>query len=449
MAKQYKMFEELGLDRPALTVKEYKKMGRKEEWDYVRNKWPEVPQSFVAKVDFQRRGIQMTKAAVEKVQDPYFAKGPRILFQWHHEDFTGEFAIPFTMMLNDGTVIAIQLCPPDIGDPYTMDVIDGTCWVLSDGEKMEEVTFPKAPIFEREGKTTRNGVPLTQIGWLSGTSCMLIIPNSHCQYWNEDLQCRFCDLDYNTRHFMKLGKGWKVRLNGEDVYDLISEALKEKGRWFHVLITGGSNFKDNYEREVDQGIELLQAIRKAGEPYGNYYMPVNLIATPYEEEQYRRVKEAGADSFGCYFETWTKEHFELVCPGKAKYIGYEKYIDKTLNAVDVFGEGNVTAGFVPGVEMAPPPYGFAEVDEAVNSTLEGYDFLIKNKVVPIGTNWCIQPGSNFYKMGATQPPLEFYAKLDLGRYRLLMKHWNGRLSGDQMGWKFQPLGCYPDYQRLL
>jgi hypothetical protein len=99
--------------------------------------------------------------------------------------------------------------------------------------------------------------------------------------------------------------------------------------------------------------------------------------------------------------------------------------------------------------MAPPPYGFAEVDEAVNSTLEGYDFLIKNKIVPLGTNWCIQPGSNFYKLGATQPPLEFYVKVDSGRYRLLMKHWNGKLSADQMGWKFQPLSCYPDYQRLL
>ena len=52
MATRYKMLEELGLDRPALAVKAYKKMGRKEEWDYVQNKWPEIPPSFLAKVDF-------------------------------------------------------------------------------------------------------------------------------------------------------------------------------------------------------------------------------------------------------------------------------------------------------------------------------------------------------------------------------------------------------------
>jgi hypothetical protein len=52
-------------------------------------------------------------------------------------------------------------------------------------------------------------------------------------------------------------------------------------------------------------------------------------------------------------------------------------------------------------------------------------------------------------MGAVQPPIEFYLKVDIGRYRLLKKHHNGRLSGDFMEWKFQPLGPFTDWQRLL
>lgn len=449
MAGEFRMLKELGLDEPALPVKESRKMGRDEEWDYVQNKYPFVPSSFLGKINYQKKGVAMTEAAVQKVQDPYYAKGPRILFQWHHEDYTDPVAVPFAMKLNDATTIAMQFCPPDIGDPYTIDVIDDKFYMLSGERVLEEIDFFKAPAFEVEEKTTRNGIPLTHIGWLSGSTCMLIIPNSHCQYWNTNDQCRFCDLDYNTRQAMKLGKGWKVRLNADDVYDLWSEALKEKGRWQHVLLTGGSNPKDNFSREINQVVDIVKAIRKAGEPYDPYYVPVNVIATPYEEDGYKAVKDAGAEGFGCYYETWKREQWELVCPGKAKAIGYDPYIERTLNAVKVFGEGNVTAGFVPGVEMAPPPYGFAEVDEAVNSSLEGYDFLIKNGIVPLGTNWCIQPGSDFYKMGAVQPPLEFYVKLDIGRYRLLMKHHNGRLSGDQMGWKFQPLSCYPDWQRLL
>ena len=449
MAEQYKMLKHLGLDEPALPVEKSRKMSKDAEWDYVQKKYPFVPPTFLAKINFMKKGMWMTRAAIENVQDPHYAKGPRILFQWHHEDFTGTYACPASMRLNDGTTILVQLCPPDIGDPYTIDLIDGKFFALSDGKVVQEIDFHEAPKFELEGKTTRSGVPLTHIGWITGSSCMLIIPNSHCQYWNEDLQCRFCDMDYNTRQAMKMGRGWKVRLNADDVYDLISEALKEKGRWHHLMVTGGSNPKENYGREVNQEVEILESIKKAGEPYKPYDIPVYLIATPYEDDQYRRLKDAGADAFGCYFETWTKEHFELVCPGKVKHIPYDTYLKRSLNAVKFFGEGNVGAGFVPGVEMAPPPYGFAEVDEAVNSTLEGYDFLIRNGIIPVGTNWCIQPGSDFYKMGAVQPPLEFYVKLDIGRYRLLMEHYKGKISGDFMGWRFQPLGLFTDWQRLL
>lgn len=449
MAGQFKMLEHLGLDNPALPVKDYRKMSKDEEWDYVQNKYPFVPPSFIAKINYMRKGVSPTKKAVQKMQDPYYAKGPRILFQWHHEDFTEAYAVPVTMKLNDGTTIMQMIAPPDLGDPYVIDVIDDKFHILSGERIVEEIDFHKAPNFEVEGKTTREGVPLTHIGWLTGSSCMLIIPNSHCRYWNEDMQCRFCDMDYNTRQAMKMGRGWKVRLSGDDVYDLISEALKEKGRWMHLLVTGGSNPTNEFSREINQEIEIIQAIKKAGEPYKPYDIPAYLIATPYEEDDYKKLKDAGLDAFGCYYETWTREHFERVCPGKAKYIGYDTYHKRTLNAVKVFGEGNVGAGFTVGVEMAPPPYGFAEVDEAVNSTLEGYDFLIKNGVVPVGTNWCIAPGTNFYKMGAVQPPLEFYVKLDIGRYRLLMEHHKGRVSGDFMEYRFQPLGLFTDWQRLL
>ncbi len=449
MAEKFRILKELGLDEPALLVEEYRKMSRDEEWEYVQNKYPFVPPSFLGKIDYQRRGITMTKAAVEKVQDPYYAAGPRILFQWHHENFEEEYSIPFCMKLNDSTTVAMQITPPDRGEPYTVDVIDDKFYILAGDKIKEEIDFFKASKLESEGATTRKGTPLTHIGWQSGSSCMLIIPNSHCHYWNNGNQCRFCDMDYNTRHAMKMGKGWKVRLKGEDVYDLISEACKEKGRWLHMLLTGGSNPKQGYERELNNQLEIIKAVKEASAEYKPYDMATYLVATPYTIDQYKKLKDAGVDAVGCYFETWKKEHFERVCPGKNEHLPYDQYLENTLNAVKVFGEGNVAAGFVIGTEMAPPPYGFEQVDEAVNSTLEGYEFLIKNGIIPVGTNWCIQPGTDFYKMGAVQPPMEFYAKIDIGRYRLLKKHHNGRLSGDFMEWKFQPLGPFTDWQRML
>src|SRR3989304_6283868 len=87
MAKQYKMLKHLGLDEPAPPVEKSRKMSKDEEWDYVQKKYPFVPPTFLAKINFMKKGMWMTRAAIEKVQDPYYIHGPRILFQWQHEDF--------------------------------------------------------------------------------------------------------------------------------------------------------------------------------------------------------------------------------------------------------------------------------------------------------------------------------------------------------------------------
>jgi len=53
-----------------------------------------------------------------------------------------------------------------------------------------------------------------------------------------------------------------------------------------------------------------------------------------------------------------------------------------LDGIDIFGPGNVACGFVIGVEMAPPPYGFEDVEDALASSLEGYTFVIDKGVIP-------------------------------------------------------------------
>jgi hypothetical protein len=169
-----------------------------------------------------------------------------------------------------------------------------------------------------------------------------------------------------------------------------------------------------------------------------------------KEEQLRELFDAGLRAFGCYFEIWDREKFKKVCPGKEKYIGYDEFLERTLKTVEIFGEGNVLAGFVPGCEMAPPPYGFGadNLDEAVSSTLEGFKFLLENGIIPLGTNLLIEPGTTFYKIGMTfrDLPLEFFAKLDLGRFYLYKKY---KAYPFPMCAKHQPYGGYGDMIRLL
>jgi hypothetical protein len=138
-----------------------------------------------------------------------------------------------------------------------------------------------------------------------------------------------------------------------------------------------------------------------------------------------------------------------VCPGKHKYQGREFFLEQAFNAVDIFGEGNVIAGFVAGIEMAKAPNGFGDMERALDSTLSGYQYLIENRVIPQATIWSIQPGTGSWNLKEKQPPLEFFVRLDRGRLKLLQEHWNGRLSADAMTYKQMTIGTYGDWQRLL
>ena len=176
-------------------------------------------------------------------------------------------------------------------------------------------------------------------------------------------------------------------------------------------------------------------------------VPCCYVMTPLKEEWCISLKEAGLMAFGSYFEIWGEEHWKHVCPGKANYVGWDEWVNRTVKMVDIFGRGHVTAGFVPGVECMPEPYGFGDdIDAAVNSTLEGYKFLYEHGVIPVGTNLIIEPGSLIYKWGFKRPPLEFYAKFELGRWKLAQQY---NLSAKQMCYKQQPYGVHSDWQRLL
>lgn len=419
---------------------------RKEEFDSVCQKYPSAPRTFLLKADLIRRGISPTKAAMEKLQEPYYEHCPEVLFQWHHADRTTAYKVPGPFCLNDGTCVWFILSPPPY-DPYTLDLIDDQFWILSDGEPLEEAHFFKKPGYY--DKLTSSGVPMQKVANLGGPDLFYYCQSRHCNSWNNGLQCKFCDMDYNAKHQMKMGRGFKIQITPEEIYETTCEALQEKGRWRFMFLTGGADPRDGFDRELEININLIKAITKAGKDVlGVDRLPLNIIMAPLEDDQYRRLYDAGISGFGSYLEVWDKEKWKLTCPGKEANIGYDKWIEKTIRAVDIFGEGNVVCGFVAGIEMAPPPYGFEDVDEAVSSSLGGFDFLIKNGVIPVGTQWSVMPGTDFFKMGATPPPLEFYAKLDMGRFEL-MKKYGRKVLAHQWYYKHQPLATHVDWLRLL
>ena len=432
--------------------KPYPEMTREEEFEYIARKYPQVPRTFILKTDLERRGVTYTEKAIKEIQNPRYEHSCHLLFQWHQIDKTQEkYELPLNMFFNEGTIWGVRLGPPE-SDPWVVDFIDDKLWVLFDDEPYEEINILSRPAYY--DKKTSRGVPMQQVASARGTDATIYIPYHHCHYWNKGDQCRYCDIDYNTRLQMKLGRWFYTRSTFEDIYETALEFLKEQGRYRFTCISGGSDPRDGFQREFEFYFGCAKAIQRAfKEVYGSEKLPLHLELTPFTKEQMIRFRdEAGVAEFSCNLEVWDPEKFSLQCPGKAKSLGRDKWIERMLEAVEVFGEGNVQCPSVTGVIMAPPPYGYSEMDEAVKSEVEGFEFCIDHHIKPVSYNWTISPGSYFYKIGATQPPLEFYVRVDLERYGLLRDYEKKHEHAFPFGgteYRCNGWSCHGDWERLL
>jgi len=126
------------------------------------------------------------------------------------------------------------------------------------------------------------------------------------------------------------------------------------------------------------------------------------------------LRDVGVQIYHPNYEIWDNRLFEIICAGKARYIGREEWIRRILAAATLFELENVIPNFVAGIEMSEP-HGFTSVDDAVASTSEGLDFFMSHGVSPRFTTWCPEPLSVLGK-GQEGAPLEYHVRL-LRAYR--------------------------------
>jgi hypothetical protein len=136
-------------------------------------------------------------------------------------------------------------------------------------------------------------------------------------------------------------------------------------------------------------------------------------------EAVKALRAAGVTSHNANLEVWDKRLFEIVAPGKQKYVGYDRWLRNLYAAVDVMGEGNVSPNMVSGIEMVQP-WGFNTVKEALTSAREGFETLMSHGVIPHLDTWCIEPGSRLE--GHPPVPLDFLILADVAWYETWRKY---------------------------
>lgn len=206
------------------------------------------------------------------------------------------------------------------------------------------VELPPEPAWY--SKTTARGTPMARIGVLQGTYLGIYVSNT-CQYWTkvgEPENCKFCTSGLNV------GTAESLRKDVDDIVEVAKAARAESGTHF-VHFNCGYSFEDDPRRERSHGLmqaaPFVQALRdEVGGFIGVQAVPV--LKENYHE--YDQLIELGCDHFSFCFEFYDPEYFAKYCPGKARTVGLQSFLDAMDYTSRKLGRGRVAGEIIAGVE---------------------------------------------------------------------------------------------------
>jgi hypothetical protein len=384
---------------------------RLEEVEALVRRFPDLPPEAIVKEDLLRTGIAFSEDAL-RVAAGFKPKAYFIfsfdlipiarMQQDEHLRAPEEIALEGGPWRFRRAIVSVRVNP---SSPYRVEVRDGRLTLTLEGSALAGVTYQRAPAYYARtavsGKPFHEIAPTIEWGYLIYLTVFRL-----CQYFGKHEECQFCDINENYRQQVKAGRPYtQVKTVGEVLEALeVIAATDTASRAYTV--TGGSITSSLQGRaEVDFYAQYPAAI-EAKFP-GRWISKVVVQALP--KDQLRKFKDAGVRIYHPNYEVWDRRLFEVICPGKARYIGRDEWIRRVLDAATVFGPDKVIPNFVAGIEMSRP-HGFATVEEAIASTAEGLEFFMSQGVCPRFTTWCPEPLS---LLGSTQggAPLEYHARL--------------------------------------
>jgi hypothetical protein len=374
----------------------------------MRAKHPDFPPALILKIDAQRRGVVYTERALRHV-DPQIHMTCVRSDYYDKEDLT-----PVSLILPCGTSIFTEgfLSEHNGREPYLVDHDENEAFISDNGERLSSVDFWEKPDYY--DKITTSGKPMWQI--VSARPQRLTIhPNQYCDFWkNKGEGCKFCVMAANYVAGKK-----DALLPICDIVETVTEAVKEPGRNQSIFLTGGSIITGNneFDDELDMYLKILKGL---GPIFNQKKIPSQLISTAFSREQLKRLHgETFLTSYTADIEVLNKDLFNWICVGKARVIGYDGWKERLLDAVEIFGQGNVNTGIVSGVEMASPN-GFNSEEEALESTLSEAENLLANGVFVVACVFRVLKGSIFHRQKT--PSLDYYVRLTKGLNSLRQKY---------------------------
>ncbi|MDO8672728.1 MAG: hypothetical protein Q7O66_15055, partial [Dehalococcoidia bacterium] len=173
------------------------------------------------------------------------------------------------------------------------------------------------------------------------------------------------------------------------------------------------------EQEAKIYFSFVEALSSAASYKPNFTVHTQAM----ERKDMQRLKSAGLDAMAIQIEVMDPELFGEICPGKAKHMSYERWVESFHDAVDVFGAGNVAGKLMPGVTLIPSN-GHKSWQEARDYHIEANTWLIKNGVVPCFYEMWWAPGSVYEDRSVVEkfPPTEYILDVGLAHHEAMLKY---------------------------
>lgn len=266
--------------------------------------------------------------------------------------------------------------------PYLLLKEGGSFYIEKEGERVEVGVVPPPAFYE---KTTTEGTPFAQVGTVHG-GYLTITPIAACDFFPKFESCRFCSANFI------MGPVGKKALSVREVVEIVHEAFEEGIAEFVQISLG-------YIEGEGHGIASLEpyitAIKK------NFDTLLAVEAHPPDKDAWiDRTYAMGVDSIAYHLDIYDPEIFAGICPGKARHIGRDRYLDALHYAASIFPSGTVTSNLIVGLEP-------------LESTKEGINHLTRMGVVPLLPIFKPLEGSDFgsHKIPDTEEIAPLFAHL--------------------------------------
>ncbi len=313
----------------------------------------------------------------------------------------------------------LVLVRPDEKSPYRLVPDEQGGFMLQDDTQNVSPTRPQPEpawyAWARKNQHERARLGVSQHG-------DMLIPNltPACEYWpregeEDTCRCLFCGYGAVSERSRGLGQERGVASPSVDAMREFAAILPHAAKEVkHIYLVGGS--MRNRDLEAERYLQLTRAaVKAAPDTRGR----IGCGSQALDRAWLQQIKDAGAGYVCFNLEVWDPDMWQILCPGKARFIGRDTWLQNMCDAVEIFGRGAVLSAFVAGVETVKP-VGFATDDQAIRSALEGTEWMLARGMSPIFSPFSPAISSRYDQ--ASGPNLDYFLRLNRETARLRQKY---------------------------